>query len=52
MSGASVVQDVCIDKCCIQDVEKDSFPPLDGTVCKTVIIAPSDQLKSAQVSYA
>ena len=35
--GASVVQDVCIDKCCIQDVEEHSFSPLDGTVCKTVI---------------
>ena len=35
--GVSVVYDVSIDKCCIQDVEEYSFPPLDGTVCKTVV---------------
>ena len=33
----ALVQDVSVHDRCVQDVEKHSLPPLDGTVCKPVI---------------
>ena len=33
----SVVQNVCIDNACVQQVKEDTLPPLDGTVSKAVV---------------
>ena len=35
--SALVVQDVSVHDSCVQEVEKHSLPPLDGTVCKPVV---------------
>ena len=32
-----VVQDVSVHDRCVQEVEKHSLPPLDGTVCKPIV---------------
>ena len=39
--GALVVQDVSIHNRCVEEMEKNSLPPLDGSVCKPVV---QDQL--------